>query len=107
MVKELDDMGIPTIFITDCAVAHYLAQEVDMVFVGAEMVVENGGIVNKIGTYQIAIIAHSFNKPFYVAAESYIFTRVYPLNQQDLPDMGTQAPLATDNLPASTEVSND
>ncbi len=26
-----------------------------------------------------------FNKPFYVAAESHKFTRLYPLNQQDFP----------------------
>ena len=105
MVKALDAMGVPTVFISDSAVAHYLAQEVDMVFVGAEAVVENGGIVNKIGTYQISIIAHTFNKPFYVAAESYKFTRIYPLNQQDLPDMGTKALQDVENaLPSSTVV---
>lgn len=45
--------------------------EVDMVFVGADGVVESGGIINMMGTYQIALVAHSMNKPFYVAAESY------------------------------------
>jgi len=106
MLKELGTIGVPTFFISDCAVAHYMAKEVDMVFVGAEMVVENGGIVNKIGTFQLSIIAHSFNKPFYVAAESYTFTRYYPLNQQDLPDMGTQPPLTVEGLPSSTKVLN-
>lgn len=50
--------------------------------VGAEGVVENGGVINKLGTYQIAMCAKSLNKPFYVAAESYKFARLYPLNQQ-------------------------
>lgn len=50
--------------------------------VGAEGVVENGGVINKLGTYQIALCAKSLNKPFYVAAESYKFARLYPLNQQ-------------------------
>ena len=45
--------------------------EVDMVFVGADGVVESGGIINMMGTYQIALVAHSMNKPVYVAAESY------------------------------------
>ncbi|KNA20856.1 hypothetical protein SOVF_048580 [Spinacia oleracea] len=45
--------------------------EVDMVFVGADGVVESGGIINMMGTYQIALVAHSLNKPVYVAAESY------------------------------------
>ena len=42
-----------------------------MVLVGAEGVVESGGIINKLGTYQIAICAKAHNVPLYVAAESY------------------------------------
>lgn len=59
--------------------------KVDMVFVGAEGVVENGGIVNKIGTFQIALVAKALSKPVYAVAESYKFVRVYPLNQYDIP----------------------
>lgn len=44
---------------------------VDMVLVGAEGVVENGGIINKLGTFQIAICAKALNVPVYVAAESH------------------------------------
>ncbi len=44
---------------------------VDMVLVGAEGVVENGGVINKLGTYNIAIAAKAHNIPFYVASESY------------------------------------
>ncbi len=44
---------------------------------------ENGGIINKLGTYQISIVARALKKPFYVAAESFKFTRMYPLNQSD------------------------
>jgi translation initiation factor 2B subunit (eIF-2B alpha/beta/delta family) len=51
--------------------AAYSMDEVDMVFVGADGVVESGGIINMMGTYQIALVAHSMNKPVYVAAESY------------------------------------
>lgn len=54
----------------DSAVA-YSMDEVDMVFVGADGVVESGGIINLMGTYQIALVAKSMNKPVYVAAESY------------------------------------
>lgn len=42
-----------------------------MVLVGAEGVVENGGIINKLGTYNIALAAAAHKKPVYVAAESY------------------------------------
>jgi translation initiation factor eIF-2B subunit alpha len=37
----------------------------DMVLVGAESVVESGGIINKLGTFQMAICARALNKPFY------------------------------------------
>lgn len=47
------------------------ACSVDMVLVGAEGVVENGGIINKLGTLNIALAAAAHNKPVYVAAESY------------------------------------
>ncbi|KAI8979935.1 hypothetical protein BDB01DRAFT_725633 [Pilobolus umbonatus] len=83
-VKALRTAGIPCRAVLDSAVG-YIMDKVDMVFVGAEGVVENGGIVNKIGTYQIALVANSLNKPVYAVAESYKFVRVYPLNQYDLP----------------------
>lgn len=52
-----------------------------MVLVGAEAVVENGGVINKLGTNQLAIVAKTHNVPVYVAAESYKFARLFPLNQ--------------------------
>ncbi|CAI8026666.1 Translation initiation factor eIF-2B subunit alpha [Geodia barretti] len=61
-------------------------EEVDLVIVGAEGVAESGGIINKIGTYQMAVMAKALNKPFYVVAESFKFVRMYPLNQGDLPN---------------------
>lgn len=79
--------GIPTTVVLDSAMA-YVMERVDMVIVGAEGVVENGGIINKLGTYTLAIAAKELGKPFYVAAESFKFARLYPLNQSDLPTMG-------------------
>lgn len=112
----------------------YVLEKVDLVIVGAEGVVESGGIINKvcgrerireercstaspeetpqtvqvcwagaraltvdwclvpslslpqIGTYQMAMCSKAHNKPFYVVAESFKFVRLYPLNQQDVPD---------------------
>ncbi|OQR91934.1 translation initiation factor eIF-2B subunit alpha [Achlya hypogyna] len=80
----LSNAGIPTTVIVDAAMGYYM-EKVDMVIVGAEGVVENGGIVNKIGTFSAAMIAHAMKKPFYVAAESFKFARLYPLNQSDFP----------------------
>ena len=71
--------------VLDAAVG-YIIEKVDLVIVGAEGVVENGGIINKIGTNQMAVCAKAQNKPFYVVAESFKFVRLFPLNQQDVPD---------------------
>lgn len=68
--NELAKLDVPVKLLIDSAVA-YTMDEVDMVFVGADGVVESGGIINMMGTYQIALVAHSMNKPVYVAAESY------------------------------------
>ena len=66
----------------------YVMERVDLVVVGAEGVMENGGIINKVGTYGMAIAAKELGKPFYVAVESFKFARLFPLNQSDLPEMG-------------------
>lgn len=62
-----------------------LACRVDMVLVGAEGVVESGGVINKLGTYTLALVAKAHGVPVYVAAESYKFARLFPLSQGDLP----------------------
>ncbi|KAI8343442.1 hypothetical protein BC941DRAFT_343862 [Chlamydoabsidia padenii] len=82
--KKLQASGIPCQVILDCAIA-YVMDKVDIIFVGAQGVVENGGIINRIGTYQMALVAKALEKPVYVVAESYKFVRMYPLNQYDLP----------------------
>lgn len=84
MSEQLKKEKIQSIVVLDAAVA-CIMEKVDLVIVGAEGVVESGGIVNKIGTYNLAIAAKEMNKPFYVVAESFKFSRIFPLNQEDLP----------------------
>ncbi|GAB2289747.1 hypothetical protein Dimus_024054 [Dionaea muscipula] len=81
--NEMAKLDVPVKLVIDSAAA-YSMEEVDMVFVGADGVVESGGIINMMGTYQIALVAHSMSKPVYVAAESYKFARLYPLDQKDM-----------------------
>eukprot|EP00126_Sphaerothecum_destruens_P005936 Sdes_comp19125_c0_seq1m9840 len=80
----LQKVGIPVTVVLDAAVG-FVMEKVDFVIVGAEGVVESGGIVNKIGTYPIATCAKSVRKPFYAVAESFKFVRQFPINQADLP----------------------
>lgn len=84
-VTTLRSLGVPVATISEAAVAYALATKVDMVIVGAEGVVENGGIISRLGTYQIGLLAKAMGKPLYVASESYKFVRMYPLDQTDLP----------------------
>ncbi|XP_059532480.1 translation initiation factor eIF-2B subunit alpha isoform X3 [Myotis daubentonii] len=85
MAKALCHLNVPVTVVLDAAVG-YIMEKVDLVIVGAEGVVENGGVINKIGTNQMAVCAQAQNKPFYVVAESFKFVRLFPLNQQDVPD---------------------
>jgi translation initiation factor eIF-2B subunit alpha len=84
IVDDLRAHNVPVATIPDSAVAYSLGK-VDMVIVGAEGVVENGGIISRLGTYQMGLLAKSKGKPFYVVAESHKFVRLYPLSQFDLP----------------------
>jgi translation initiation factor eIF-2B subunit alpha len=60
--------GIPCTVVLDSAVA-YVMDKVDFVLVGSEAVVESGGLINAVGSNQMAIIAKAENKPFYALAE--------------------------------------
>ena len=79
MKAQLEENHIPAKVICDAAIAVAMAN-VDCVFVGCEAVVENGGIVNKVGTYTVALCAKTFQKPFYVFSESLKFMKEFPLN---------------------------
>lgn len=83
VVSALRAKGVPVATISEGAVG-YAMGKVNLVIVGAEGVVENGGIISRLGTYQIALLAKAAGKPFYVAAESHKFVRLYPLGQYDL-----------------------
>lgn len=85
MVRDLEKLGIESTLILDSSVG-YIMETIDLIMVGAEGVVESGGIVNRIGTYTMGLCAKELQKPFYVLAESFKFTRLYPLNQRDLPN---------------------
>ncbi|HUU74816.1 MAG TPA: ribose 1,5-bisphosphate isomerase [Methanoregulaceae archaeon] len=71
-IKILDQAGIPTNYIVDSAVRHFI-NDIDLVIVGADAVTVNGAVVNKIGTSQIALAAHEARTNFIVAAETFKF----------------------------------
>jgi len=66
---ELKHDGIDVSLIPDTAVGYTMANDlVNGVVVGADRILQTGHVFNKIGTYQVAIMAKRHNIPFYVAA---------------------------------------
>eukprot|EP01061_Rhynchopus_euleeides_P030170 TRINITY_DN501_c2_g1_i1.p1 TRINITY_DN501_c2_g1~~TRINITY_DN501_c2_g1_i1.p1 ORF type:complete len:321 (+),score=139.22 TRINITY_DN501_c2_g1_i1:51-965(+) len=79
---EAEDLEIT--LVPDTAVASLLP-ETDVVLLGAEVITENGGIINTIGSFQIAALARAMHKPVYICAETVKLARIYPLDQTELP----------------------
>jgi methylthioribose-1-phosphate isomerase len=66
---ELVHDEIDVSLIPDTAVGHLMANNmIDKVIVGADRILKTGHVFNKIGTYQVALLANSHNIPFFVAA---------------------------------------
>ncbi len=66
---ELKHDGIDVTIIPDTAVGYTMANGlVNKIVVGADRILRTGHVFNKIGTYQVALIAKQHDIPFYVAA---------------------------------------
>jgi len=66
---ELYRSNIPLTLITDNMVGHFMKSgKIGAIVTGADRVAANGDTANKIGTYQIAVLAKEHNVPFYIAA---------------------------------------
>jgi methylthioribose-1-phosphate isomerase len=66
---ELQRLGIPMTLVADTAPGSLIARgKVDLVIVGADRIAANGDVANKVGTYQLAVLAARHRIPFYVAA---------------------------------------
>jgi len=66
---ELVRDGFHCTLISDTAVGHMMSRgRVDKVVVGADRITKDGYVFNKIGTYQVAVLASRHGIPFYPAA---------------------------------------
>ena len=83
---ELMADEIPVTVIADSAAGSLMRQKkIDLVITGADRIAANGDVANKIGTYQIAVLAKENKIPFYVAA---------PLSSIDMTiDSGSSIPV--------------
>jgi len=83
---ELIEEHIPVTVIVDSAAGYLLRKKtIDLVITGADRIASNGDMANKIGSYQLAVLAKENHIPFYVAA---------PLSTFDLSlEEGDQIPI--------------
>lgn len=66
---ELMHEGIDTTLICDNMAASLMEKgKIDKIFVGADRIASNGDAANKIGTYNLAVLARYHSVPFYVVA---------------------------------------
>ena len=66
---ELERTGVRYKLITDSMAGSVMRdKKIDLIIVGADRIAKNGDVANKIGTYNLAVLAKHHNIPFYVAA---------------------------------------
>ena len=71
---ELMKNGINVTLISDTMVGKVMSEnKITKIIVGADRIASNGDTANKIGTYQIAVLASFHRVPFYIAAPSSTF----------------------------------
>lgn len=87
---ELKRAGIDVTLICDNMAADLMRKgTIDKVFVGADRIAANGDTANKIGTYNLAVLARFHKLPFYVVAPASTFDlklkngRDIPIEQRD------------------------
>ena len=70
LARELENLGIPFEVITDAQLGLFV-QKATLALVGADNVTRDGAVVNKAGTYLLALACQENGVPLYVAAESF------------------------------------
>ncbi len=74
--RVLAQANLAVILITDAQAGLFIPQ-VEVVLVGADSVLRDGSIINKVGTLLLALAAHRFGVPVYAACETLKF-RISP-----------------------------
>ncbi|AFK22230.1 translation initiation factor IF-2 [Pyrococcus sp. ST04] len=70
LAEELNKIGIEFEIVTDAQLGLF-CKESSLALVGADMITKDGWVVNKAGTYLLALACHDNSVPLYVAAETY------------------------------------
>jgi methylthioribose-1-phosphate isomerase len=100
---ELRGLGIPHRLIVDGAVGLLLQRGMAVAAIsGADRVCANGDVVNKVGTYPLALLCREHGVPFYTAAPTSTFDAATPdgasvmIEERDAAEVTTFAPEGTE-----------
>ncbi|HUV24873.1 MAG TPA: ribose 1,5-bisphosphate isomerase [Methanomassiliicoccales archaeon] len=105
-VRELAEEGVPVTLIVDSAV-RWIMKDIDLVLVGADTITSNGAVINKIGTSQIALVAHEARVPFVVCAETYKFSPMTLTGKPvEIEERGSEEVAGPGELPNTVKVLN-
>jgi methylthioribose-1-phosphate isomerase len=67
---ELAEAGVSVSVVPDCAAAQVMDRgEVNTVVVGSDRCAQNGDVINKVGTYPLALMAKQYGVPFHVLVQ--------------------------------------
>ena len=105
---ELKRKGIDVTLICDSMAATLMKQgKIDKVIAGADRIAQNGDTANKIGTYNLAVLARYHKIPFYIAAPHSTFDlriksgKDIPIEQRDKSEVTSlffKSPIAPPNV---------
>lgn len=70
LAGQLAELAVTADFITDAQMGLFIGRA-DIALVGADTVLDDGSIINKAGTYLLALAAREAGVPFYVCAERF------------------------------------
>lgn len=73
LAKKLSALKVQVQLITEAQAAEYI-NKCDCVLIGADTILKNGDVINKVGSLQLAILSKYYSKPFYVIADKSKFS---------------------------------
>ncbi len=82
MAEYLADIGADVTLITEAQLATYI-ERCGFTLIGADKILKNDSVINKVGSRLIAILSKYFSKPLYVIADKSKFVEQYEFTQNE------------------------
>ncbi|MFI5236664.1 MAG: hypothetical protein ACHQLA_01845 [Ignavibacteriales bacterium] len=83
LAEELSGIGIKSLLISDAMMSLYVSK-INVAIIGADIVMKNGNVINKVGSNSMALLSREYKNPFFVVTTKTKFTNrnsFYPKNE--------------------------